>query len=337
MRIKKVREIFEKRNIDSFLITDIKNIRYLSGFTGDEGMMLITPQSEYLIVDGRFTEQAEKESKVTVVDYNGSFIKSIEVLLKKDKSKKCGFEGRKLTYLEADNVMKTISAVKWSAERDIVETVRIIKEPNEIEAIKKALKIALDTYEYIKKQIVPGVREIDIANEIEYKMKKLGATGPSFDTIIASGTRSSLPHGTATNKMIKNGDSVVIDMGAVWNGYCSDITRTVFVGEPSKEQQRVYDLVEKAQKFAIDAINPGKKCSDINQVAVDEFKKNSMEKYFVHSLGHGVGLDVHERPYVSEKSEDVFAPGMVVTVEPGLYLPDKFGVRIEDMILLEER
>ena len=200
--------------------------------------------------------------------------------------------------------------------------------------MKKSLKIALDTFEYVRPQIVAGVTEADIALEIEYRMKKMGATGTSFETIVASGVRSALPHGVATNKVIENGDAVVIDMGAVYKGYCSDITRTVFVGEPTKEQRHVYDLVEKAQKFAIDKIEAGVSCKEVNEVAVNEFKKHAMEQYFVHSLGHGVGLDVHERPFVAGRSSDVFEAGMVVTVEPGLYLPGKFGVRIEDMVMV---
>jgi len=231
-------------------------------------------------------------------------------------------------------MMDVINFVSWIAKKDVFEKVRMVKDIEEIKIIKKSLQIALDTFEYIKPQVVAGVTELDIANEIEYKMKKLGASGPSFDTIVASGKRSSLPHGVATKKVIENGDAVVIDMGAIYNGYCSDITRTIFVGGMSKEQERVYDLVKKAQKFAIDAIEAGVSCKEVNEVAVNEFKKNGMEKYFVHSLGHGVGLDVHERPFVAGRSLDVFEPGMVVTVEPGLYLPNQFGVRIEDMVMV---
>lgn len=334
MRIDKIRKLLNENDIDAMVVSNIKNVRYISNFTGDEGMAVITDKSAYLIVDGRFTEQAKSQSKINVVDYGGNFVKTIGEILKNDSSKKCAFEGNTMTYSEAEHMMNTINFVSWVAQKDVFERVRMIKDVGEIKIIKKSLQIALDTFEYVKPQIVAGVREIDIANEIEYTMKKMGASGPSFDTIVASGKRSALPHGVASNKVIENGDAVVVDMGAVYDGYCSDITRTVFVGGMSKEQERIYDLVAKAQKFAIDAIEEGVSCKEVNEVAVNEFRKNAMDKYFVHSLGHGVGLDVHERPFVAGKSSDVFKPGMVVTVEPGLYLPDKFGVRIEDMIML---
>ena len=336
MRIQKIRQALQKEQAEAIVLSNMKNVRYASGFTGDTGMAVITEKSAYLIVDGRFTEQAKNESKIEVVDYNKNFIKTIESLLKAENIKKCVFEGNTMTYSEADYMMNNISGIEWAATKDLVETIRMIKDKSELKTIQKALKIALDTFESVKKEVVAGVAEIEIANEIEYRMKKMGASGASFETIVASGKRSSLPHGTATEKIIQNGDAVVIDMGAVYNGYCSDITRTIFVGEPTKEQQRVYDLVEKAQKNAIDAINVGVSCKDVNEVAVNEFRKNAMEQYFVHSLGHGVGLDVHERPFVAGRSSDVFESGMVVTVEPGLYLPDQFGVRIEDMVLVME-
>lgn len=334
MRLEKIRKLLNEDDIDSIVVSNIKNVRYISGFTGDEGMAVITENTAYLIVDGRFTEQAKRESKINVVDYGGNFVKTIGEILREDNSKKCAFEGNTMTFSEASHMMESITWVNWVAKKDIFERVRMIKDIEEIKIIKKSLQIALDTFEYVKPQIVAGVTELDIANEIEYRMKKLGASGPSFDTIVASGKRSALPHGVASNKVIENGDAVVIDMGAVYNGYCSDITRTVFVGGMTREQERVYDLVAKAQKFAIDAIEVGVSCKDVNEVAVNEFRKNAMDKYFVHSLGHGVGLDVHERPFVAGRSCDVFEPGMVVTVEPGLYLPDQFGVRIEDMIMV---
>ena len=334
MRIDNVKALLNEQDIDSMVVSNIKNVRYISGFTGEEGMAVITDKSAYLIVDGRFTEQAKSESKIDIVDYGGNFVRTIGEILKNDGSKRCAFEGNTMTYSEAEHMMNTINFVSWVAQKDVFERVRMIKDIDEIKTIKKSLKIALDTFEYVRPQIVAGVTEIDIANEIEYRMKKMGASGPSFDTIVASGKRSALPHGVASKKVIENGDAVVVDMGAVYDGYCSDITRTVFVGEMSKEQERVYDLVKKAQKFAIDAIEAGVSCKDVNEVAVNEFRKNAMDKFFVHSLGHGVGLDVHERPFLAGRSSDVFKPGMVVTVEPGLYLPNQFGVRIEDMVMV---
>ena len=167
-------------------------------------------------------------------------------------------------------------------------------------------------------------------------MKKKGADGVAFETIVASGKRSSLPHGTVTNKKIEFGDAIVIDMGAKYQGYCSDMTRTIFMGDMTKEQQQIYEIVEKAQKDAIDAIDVGVKCSKPCEIVIEEFKKYNLDQYFIHSLGHGVGLDVHERPYIATKSTDEFQSGIIVAIEPGIYLPNKFGVRIENTVIVRE-
>lgn len=336
MRINKLIEALIKNEQDAFLITNMKNIRYLTGFTGDTGKLLVTPKNQYLIVDGRFTEQAEKESHVEVVDYDKSFIKTIKKLSDLNNVKKCAFEGNNITFNEFDTLRKNLDNIELVSDDSTIENIRIKKDKDEIEKVKHALKIALETFEEIKTDIVPGVTEKEVATEIEYIMKRKGAEGISFETIVASGKRSSLPHGTPTNKKIEFGDAVVIDMGAIYEGYCSDITRTIFVGDMSKEQEKVYEIVERAQKKGIEAIKAGVNCSEPHNIVVNEFAKDNVAEYFVHALGHGVGIDVHERPFLSPKSSDVFEPGMIVTVEPGIYLPDNFGIRIEDMVMIED-
>jgi Xaa-Pro aminopeptidase len=335
MRIKKTRKILESYNLDAFLVSNMKNIRYLSAFTGDTGKMLIVKDDAYIIVDGRFTEQAEKESSITVVDYSGSFVNTIKKLLEKHNVKKCGFESNAITFGEFEFMKKSMDNVELVPTENIIESIRIIKEKEEVLLIKEALNITLNTFDSIKNEIVPGVTEKEIANEIEYRMKKLGAEGVAFDTIVASGKRSSLPHGNPTDKKIEFGDTVVIDMGSVYKGYSSDITRTIFVGDITRKQEMIYNIVESAQKKVIDIISSGMKCSEAYEFVVKEFAKESLENYFIHSLGHGVGLEVHERPYLSSKSLDSFENGMVITIEPGIYLPDEFGVRIEDMLILK--
>lgn len=336
MRITKLLNELVKNGQDAFLITNMKNIRYLTGFTGDTGKLLITPKKQYLIVDGRFTEQAEKECSIEIVDYEKSFIKTIKKLLNAQNAKKCAFEGSNVTFNEFDTLKKNLENIELVSDDTTIETLRMKKDKDEIAKIKQALKIALDTFEEIKTSIVPGVTEKEVATEIEYMMKRKGAEGVSFETIVASGKRSSLPHGTPTDKKIEFGDAVVIDMGAIYEGYCSDITRTIFVGDMTKEQERVYEIVEKAQQKAMDAIKAGLNCNEPHDVVVREFSKDNLAEYFVHALGHGVGMDVHERPFLSPKSSDVFESGMIVTVEPGIYLPNKFGIRIEDMVMLED-
>ncbi|MBQ7668703.1 MAG: aminopeptidase P family protein [Clostridia bacterium] len=325
----------EEEKLDAFLVTNMKNIRYLSGFTGDTGKLLITHNHKYLIVDGRFLEQAAKETNVEVIDYDKSFSKTIKRLCDENNAKKCAFESNDVTFGEYDALKKVMDSIELVPDNTTIENIRLVKDEGEIKLIKHALKIALETFEEIKTKIVPGVTEREISAEIEYMMKLKGAEGVAFETIVASGKRSSLPHGTATDKKIEYGDAVVIDMGALYNGYNSDITRTIFVGDMSKEQERIYEIVEKAQKKGIEAIKVGEKSSVPHNLVVEEFAKDNLDEYFVHSLGHGVGIDVHERPFLSPRGADTFQSGMIVTVEPGIYLPDKFGVRIEDMIMIE--
>ncbi len=335
MRIQKLLGKMNENKQDAYLVTNMKNIRYLSGFTGDTGKLLITQNNKYLIVDGRFLEQAAIETNFEVVDYDKSFVKTIKRLCDKNGVKRCAFEGGNVTYSEYDTLKKTLEGIELVSDSTSIEDIRLIKDEAEIKLIKHALKIALETFEEVKTKVVPGVTEKEVAAEIEYRMKLSGADGPAFETIVASGKRSSLPHGTPTNKKIEYGDTVVIDMGASYNGYNSDMTRTIFVGDMTSEQERIYEIVEKAQKKGIEAIRVGEKVSVPHNIVVEEFKKDNLDEYFVHSLGHGVGMDVHERPYLSPRGVDIFAPGMIVTVEPGIYLPDNFGIRIEDMIMIE--
>lgn len=336
MRINKLLNELEGLQLKAIIVSNLNNIRYLSGFTGDTGKLLITANKSYIIVDGRFTEQAANETDLEVVDYEGSFFKTINKLLNKEQIVKCGFETVDTTYKEYELLRKELEGKELVPTEGIIEKIRMIKEKSEIKLIKKALDIANSTFEEIRPQIVPGLTEKEISAEIEYRMKKKGAEGVAFETVVASGKRSSLPHGTATDKKIEYGDAVVIDMGAKYQGYCSDMTRTIFIGEMTEEQQRIYEIVEKAQKDAIEAIDIGVKCSRPCEVVIGEFKKYDLDKYFIHSLGHGVGLDVHERPYIATRSADEFQSGMIVAIEPGIYLPDNFGVRIEDMVIIAE-
>lgn len=336
MRINKLLKELQSLELEALIVSNLNNIRYLSGFTGDTGKLLVTSNNSYIIVDGRFTEQAANETNLEVVDYEGSFEKAINKLLNKEQIAKCGFESVDTTYKEYDTLKKELENKELVPTQGVIEKLRMIKEKSEIKLIKKALDIANSTFEEIKSQIVPGITEKEIATEIEYRMKKKGADGIAFETVVASGKRSSLPHGTATDKKIEYGDAVVIDMGAKYQGYCSDMTRTLFIGGASKEQQQIYDIVEKAQRQAIDAIDVNVACSKPCEIVIEEFKKYDLDKYFIHALGHGVGLDVHERPYISTKSVDEFKSGIVVAIEPGIYLPNKFGVRIEDMVVITE-
>lgn len=332
-RIQKLIEVFNESNIEAFLVTNMKNIRYLTGFTGDTGRVIITGDKAALVVDGRFTEQAQKESSIEVIDYNGNFTKTIYEICKNNSVRNLGFESTNLSYSEYLYIKDIMLDIDLVPMADSIEKLRMYKDKEEIETIKEAARIADTTLErIIRKTIKTGMTERDIAAEIEYQFRKLGASGPSFNTIVVSGTRTSLPHGVPTDKKVENGDMITMDIGCVYDGYCSDITRTIFLGTPHDIAKKTYNQVLEVQKETIEYINEGMKCRDAEVFARGKFNDMGMEKYFVHSLGHGVGLDVHEMPTVSEKSRFNIEKGMVFTVEPGLYIPEVLGVRIEDMV-----
>ena len=215
-----------------------------------------------------------------------------------------------------------------------IDWIRSIKDSDEIERIQQAVLLGDKVFEHIIKFIKPGIKETEVAAELEYTMKKLGAKGPSFESIIAAGHRSAMCHGTATDNIIKNGDTVVLDFGVIYRNYCSDMTRTIFIGDPKKELARIYDIVKKAQQAALDGIKSGMSGYDADKIARDIIAENGYEEAFGHSLGHGVGLEIHEEPRLSEKSEDILKDGMVFSVEPGIYVEGLGGVRIEDMVVL---
>ena len=332
-RIQKLIEVFNESNIDAFLVTNMKNIRYLSGFTGDTAKLIIAGGKGFLIVDGRFTEQAQKETNLEVIDYNRNFTKTIYEICKNNSVRNLGFESANLTYNEYLYMKDIMFDIDLVPVADTIEKLRIYKDEDEIENIKEAARITDATLErIIRKTIKAGMTERDIATEIEYQFRKLGASGPSFDTIVVSGTRTSLPHGTPTNKKVENGDMITMDIGCLYNGYCSDITRTIFLGTPHDIAKKTYNQVLEVQKEAIAYVSEEMKCKDAELFVRGKFSDMNIEKYFVHSLGHGVGLDIHELPTVSERSRFNIEKGMVFTIEPGIYIPDVLGVRIEDMV-----
>lgn len=337
-RIKAVRKMLEDHNIDGFLVTKEQNWRYLSGFTGSNALLFINSTDNYLITDFRYLEQAADQAKGFNIIRPQTVIEDalVEQLSKLDV-KRVGFEDDSLTYHTFKSYQSKLSGIELVPLHQQVEKIRWIKDPTEIEDIKKAAEIADEAFGHILDYIKPGVRESEIALELEYFMRRQGAEKPAFDTIIASGPRAALPHGVASDKEISTGDFIVMDYGAVFGGYHSDMTRTVVVGRPDPKQAEIYHIVLDAQGKALQSIKPGVKCSTVDFAARSLITTAGFGANFGHGLGHSVGLEIHEKPVLAPKDETILEPGMVLTVEPGVYLPGRFGVRIEDLVLVSTK
>jgi len=338
-RIKKLQSILEKESLDLFLVNFLPNVRYLTGYTGTNGLVLISPNGSLFLTDFRYKEQASEQVKqLKVVIAERELILSLPTLsLLKPKRLKLGFESNHLscgTYQKLKNLLPHCLLVPTE---NLVESISIKKEQNEIEKIKKAICITEQVFYEILDFVKPQAKEQDIAAEIEYRFKKYGSGAPFFETIVASGKRSALPHGVASGKKIEKGDLVTLDMGAVYDGYTADLTRTVVVGKANKRQKEVYNIVLKAQKQALSKVKPKIRACDLDKVARDVIKRAGYGKYFGHGLGHGIGGIIHEGPAVNPRNQQLLEPGMVITVEPGIYIPNWGGIRIEDDVLITKK
>ncbi|HEY4551901.1 MAG TPA: Xaa-Pro peptidase family protein [Bacillaceae bacterium] len=333
-KLNKLREQFQRNGIDGLLITSTYNRRYMTNFTGTAGVALISQDKALFITDFRYTEQAENQARdFEVVLHKGPIISEVAEQAKKLGIKKLGFEQDHLSYSSYKMYEEAVES-EMVPVSNMIENLRLIKTEQEINILKEAADIADAAFKHILDYIRPGVTELDVSNELEFFMRKSGATSSSFDIIVASGWRSALPHGVASDKMIEKGDFVTLDYGALHKGYISDITRTVSVGNPSDQLKEVYDVVLEAQLKAMEQIKPGLTGIEADAIARDYIAEKGYGEHFGHSLGHGIGLEVHEGPGLSFRSEAKLEPGMVVTVEPGIYLPGVGGVRIEDDTLI---
>lgn len=310
----------------------MRNVRYLSGFTGSSGYLLVTAKSGWFLTDNRYTTQAKEEVSCSRVKIYKKALETIAALAAAFKVRTLGFEGSDLSYDNFQKLKKALPKTRLKPLSGAVARLRTRKEPVEISLIKDSVKVLDSGYLTAREVLSAGVRERDAALLIERSFRESGGDSTAFDTIIASGFRGALPHGKASDKRVRKGDLVVVDMGVVKNGYNSDETRTYCVGRASSEQRKVYETVLRAQELAIEKIRPGARASEVDAAARGYIEKAGYGKYFGHGLGHGVGLEVHEAPSLSPNSTDVLEEGMVVTVEPGIYIPGWGGVRIEDMV-----
>jgi Xaa-Pro aminopeptidase len=318
--------------VDCLLITGPANWYYLTGFTGESGALLVSRKGMILVTDGRFTVQAHEEtSGVRVVPQQGSLFDSLGQLLKGTTIRRMGFDPAQLSVSQFKTIQKVAgSRLRWVPAPAAVESLRMRKDASELVQMRKAAILAGDVVQQAIRLLKPGIRELEVAAEIEYRMRKGGASGPAFETIVAFGARAALPHARPTSKRLRKNELVVLDLGVILGHYCSDITRTVFFGRASGRIRTWYRAVLEAQGAAIAAVRNGVTCGEVDSAARQVLAGYRLDHLFVHSTGHGLGLEVHEDPRVARGQKKCLEPGNVITIEPGVYAEGIGGIRIED-------
>src|SRR5215472_7618444 len=340
-RVQSLRKAIEQHKLDSLLITHPPNVRYLCGFTGSTSAVLVGSFGSVFFSDGRYTRQAHDEVRgAKIVIAKKSPVSAVAEWLSSRKSRKSitiGVEADHLTVASFRQLKELVpKRMRLRHAPPLVEQSRLIKDAEEMEAIRAAVATGSRLFDRALEVIRPGVAEIEVAAEMEYAARKAGAEAMSFETIIASGLRSALPHGRASSARIPTSGFVVCDFGVILRGYCSDRTRTVWVGSAPEVARRVYSAALEAQAAGVEAVRPGATAGDVDFASRRVLQKYKLAKYFTHSTGHGVGLEIHEAPRVAKGQQEILRPGMVITVEPGVYLPGQWGVRIEDMVVVTE-
>lgn len=332
-------EILNRLQLDAILITNPYNMRYVSQFRGGEGILLITAKSRILITDSRYTEAAKQESDFRIEECN-HLRKTTDILqdmLEQENLRMIGYEDMSMLCSVFRQYQEALPMVQeWIPIGAAVTELRQIKTPEEIGYLRQAEAIGDAAFTKILDIMKPGMTELEIQAELEYQMMKCGASGTSFDTIVASGIHSSMPHAIPSDKRIEKGDFVTMDFGCRYHGYCSDMTRTVVVGRASDKQKEIYQLVWRANHTVETLLHAGMVCREVDRIARDIIADGGYGECFGHGLGHSVGLEIHESPACNMRDDTVLKPNMIMTVEPGIYLPGFGGVRIEDMVVITE-
>ena len=344
-RQRRLREVLPTQHLDVLLITHPPNVHYLCGFTGSAGALVISESKSVFFTDGRYTEQARSEVQgpKTVISRKGPLAAAAEWLANNRRglagSGKCrvGFEAERLSVSGRKRLGAVLPAGFLLREaQPLVEQARMIKEPEEIDRIREAVLLGASLFDCALKTIRPGTKETEVAAEMEYAARRAGAEAMAFETIVAAGQRSALPHGRASTAAIPPQGFVVCDFGVILAGYCSDMTRTVHVGRPVEDAGKIYEAVREAQQAAAAAVRPGVSVGEVDRAARKLLQNKGFGRYFTHSTGHGVGLEVHEAPRVAAGQTERLRQGMVITIEPGAYIPGRWGVRIEDMVVVTQ-
>lgn len=330
-RLERLRDVLKNSELDGVIVAKPENRVYYSGFTGSSGLLLISSDAARLLTDFRYIEQAGKQApNFEIVRHGSDIYETVRTQIDSLGLKKVGFEGEFTTWENH----RRISEIVPQAKPVHLDSLRMVKDETELALITRAVELADNAFTHVLPLLKPGVREIDIALELEFYMRKHGAEKSAFDIITASGTRSAMPHGLASAKIIDAGDLVTMDFGAVYQGYHSDITRTVVIGRADPKQREIYEIVLAAQLAGVAAAAPGIPCREVDAVSRKIISDAGYGDYFGHGLGHGLGLAIHEEPRLSPVSDVILTSGMVVTVEPGIYLPNWGGVRIEDTVVV---
>lgn len=333
-RIDNLRIKLEEHGIDALLVTNMYNVRYLANFTGTTGLALLTKENAYFVTDFRYTEQAAEQAKgFEIVKNMGSIYEEVANLVEKDQIKTLGFEDSDVTFATYTQINGLI-ACDLKPSSGLIEKLREVKSDEEIAIIQKAVDIAEKGYAHILDYIKPGQTEIEVANELDFYMRSLGASSVSFDTIVASGVRSAMPHGVASEKVIEQGDMITIDFGCYYKGYVSDMTRTFAIGDPGEELKKIYQIVYEAHMKVSETAKAGMTGAELDAIARDHITDNGYGEAFGHTTGHGIGLEIHEEPAVSFRNEEELVENNVITNEPGIYIPGLGGVRIEDDLVV---
>jgi Xaa-Pro aminopeptidase len=334
-RLGRLRLRFSNLGADAILVSYLPNIRYLCGFSGSAGLLLVDSTSATLLTDSRYTFQAREEVSGARVEIckHGLVRAATESLRRRRGRTRVAYSAATVTVAQKQ-ALDAGSRVRWVSDGDSVERLRAVKDPSELSAIGEAADLISAVFQRMVPEIRPGLAELAMAAEIDHEMKRRGASGPSFETIVASGLRSAWAHARPTPKPFGKNELVVLDQGAILRGYCSDMTRTVFLGKASQKVRSLYSAVLEAQQAGKQAIRPGVTAGDVDKAARNTLKRRHLDHYFTHSLGHGLGLEVHEMPRLGKGEQTVLEEGMVLTVEPGVYLEGVGGIRIEDDVVV---
>lgn len=335
-RQERLRVLLEARQIPLIMVTNLINIRYLTGFIGSAGTALFGPSQGLLWVDPRYTLEAREHAQgVEVIEEKKGALKGVAKWLSKYSLREFAYEASNLTCAQYELLRTAVGpSVALKPAGDLIEELRVVKDGGEIEAIRGAGQVTADVFSELLAIIKPGVAERDLAAEVDYRMRKKGAEGPAFETIVASGPRGAHPHARPSSKLLQESELVIFDFGAILSGYAADMTRTVFLGEPSRRVRGFYNAVLKAQRGAVRSVQDGVKAGDVDSAARSVLAESHLSRFFTHSTGHGVGLEIHERPRVARGETTCLRAGSVATIEPGIYLEGLGGIRIEDTVLV---